>query len=123
VLYSRESYLWLTWCGDCCCGRIFWPTEAIVDFGLAFNKPFACVPCCVYSKEFPNRRFADGTLVKSYEQLCSYLIAKAPDKIQVAKLPFNGKNTVLYYMGYEHTQQPPPQPQETHSERHFVQHE
>merc|ERR1712151_879499 len=29
--------------------------EAIIDFALQYNKPFAVVPCCTCSKDFPNR--------------------------------------------------------------------
>ena len=36
--------------------------EALVDFALAFNKPFAVVPCCTCSKDFPNRSRANPTL-------------------------------------------------------------
>lgn len=35
-----------------CCPQA---AEPIVDWALRMNKPFAVVPCCVYSKEFPNR--------------------------------------------------------------------
>ena len=31
-------------------------TEAILQLSLRLNKPFAVVPCCVYSNMFPDRR-------------------------------------------------------------------
>jgi len=31
-------------------------TDMIIDIGLRYNKPFAMVPCCVFSQKFPNRR-------------------------------------------------------------------
>ena len=31
-------------------------TEAIVDMALKYRKPFAVVPCCVFSHENPHRR-------------------------------------------------------------------
>ena len=71
-------------------------TEAIVDFGLSTGKIFACVPCCVYSTLFPTRRDARGRLVKRYDAFIEYLLAKAPGRIGVATLPFEGKNKVIY---------------------------
>jgi hypothetical protein len=40
------------------------------------KKPFAVIPCCVYHKEFPKRRFPDGTPISKYEDFVQYLIAK-----------------------------------------------
>ena len=71
-------------------------TEAIVDFALACDKPFAVVPCCVYSSQFPKRRDANNRQVTSYSQLVKFLVDKAPDRICVAALPFEGKNLVVY---------------------------
>src|SRR3546814_9958832 len=34
--------------------------EPIVDFAMANNKPFAVVPCCVYSSCFPKRVNENG---------------------------------------------------------------
>ena len=31
-------------------------TESIVDMALKYQKPFAVVPCCVFSEENPHRR-------------------------------------------------------------------
>ena len=70
-------------------------TEAIVDFCLLFNKPFAVVPCCVCSKQF-TRRTLNGNLVRNYEQLIAHLLSKN-DKIKVAVLPISGRNQVLYW--------------------------
>ena len=70
--------------------------EAIVDYGLASGKPFALVPCCVYSEMFPKRKDASGRRVTNYEQLVAYLVAKDPARIRVATLPFEGKNRVVY---------------------------
>ena len=71
-------------------------TEAIVDFALASGKPFAVVPCCVYSNLFPLRRDQRGRLVTSYRDFVAYLIAKDPERIGVVELPFEGKNKVVY---------------------------
>lgn len=45
--------------------------ESIVRFATNTRKPFAIVPCCVYSNEpqFRARRLRDGTRVTSYEHL------------------------------------------------------
>lgn len=72
--------------------------EHIVDFALRNNKPFALVPCCVYSKEFPKRKL-QGKPVTTYEQLLDYLEQKAPGRIKRRQLDFEGKNTLLYYLG------------------------
>ena len=60
-------------------------TEAIVDFGLATGKIFACVPCCVYSNFFPSRRDAHGRKVTRYDAFIDYLVAKAPGIITQLK--------------------------------------
>lgn len=70
-------------------------TEAIVDYALLTNKPFAIIPCCVCSKQYPNRIFNDS-LVSNYSDFIEYLKSKHED-IQVSTLPFEGKNTVLFW--------------------------
>ena len=74
-------------------------TEAIVDAGLALNKPFAVVPCCVFKKENPHRRLVDengeSRVVSTYQDLINYLQAKDKN-IKRANLPFLGRNVVLY---------------------------
>lgn len=71
-------------------------TDAIVDVAVALRRPFAVVPCCVFAREFPHRALPDGGAVRSYEELCDYLCAKAPG-VRRAFLPFSGKNQVLYW--------------------------
>lgn len=71
-------------------------TEACVDFALATNKPFAVVPCCVFSSMFPKRRLqSDGSPVRSTQQLIQYLMEK-DKRIQVDTLGFEGMNKVVY---------------------------
>eukprot|EP00944_MAST-04C_sp_MAST-4C-sp1_P011037 g11037.t1 len=70
--------------------------EHICDFALKYEIPFAVVPCCVYSKQFPKRKLPDGTLVKSYEQLLQHLQSK-DRRIRKNRLPFEGKNIVLWF--------------------------
>ena len=74
-------------------------TEWIVDFALAHRVRFAVVPCCVCPGLFPRRRRVDGSgaPVRSHAEFCEYLRAKArPGEIELARLPFEGKNTVVY---------------------------
>lgn len=79
--------------------------EAAVDFALRFNKPFAIVPCCTCSKQFPRRVLVDVSAsgivqrkpVKTYEDLVEYLSRKDP-RIKSATLNFGGKNKVLYLL-------------------------
>jgi hypothetical protein len=73
-------------------------TEAIVDYALARDKPFAVVPCCVFCKLFPGRRAPDGQAVRSYAQFLDYLQAKSPS-IQRKELDFVGRNVVLWHCG------------------------
>ncbi|KAF1329131.1 hypothetical protein FI667_g6262, partial [Globisporangium splendens] len=74
-------------------------TEVIVDTALARRKPFAIVPCCVMSRQFPDRKCADGTPVATYEAFVTYLKEK-DSRIQTAFLPFSGRNQVLYLFDY-----------------------
>ena len=69
-------------------------TEWIVDTALRENKPFAIVPCCVFSDAF-RRRFSDGRPVTTYNDFIEYLLAKDPAILR-GWLPFVGKNCVLY---------------------------
>tara|TARA_B100000519_G_C14017113_1_gene331559 strand:+ start:264 stop:542 length:279 start_codon:yes stop_codon:yes gene_type:complete len=73
-------------------------TDAIVDFALAHGKPFALLPCCVYSKSFTKRRTALGGPVRNYEQLLDYLQDKNP-AIQRVQLDFDGRNIALFHTG------------------------
>ncbi|KAA6423694.1 MAG: hypothetical protein FRX49_06265 [Trebouxia sp. A1-2] len=70
--------------------------EPIINFAQRTKRPFAMVPCCVYPMEFPRRRLPDGTHVRKYEQLIQYLQSRDPEHIQVATLPFEGRNQVVY---------------------------
>ena len=73
-------------------------TEAIVDFALARGLPFAVVPCCVFAVDFRAR----GRGVSSTAAFVRYLAAKAPGRISVATLPFEGRNQV----GFPKTRKP-----------------
>lgn len=71
-------------------------TEPLVDLALAMNKPFAVVPCCIYSAQFPSRRLVDGSQVTTYEQFLQYLVEKDPENIKIQELDFEGKNKVVF---------------------------
>jgi len=71
----------------------------IVDYAIASRKPFAVVPCCVYSAAFPKRKLRDGTPVRSYEQLIEYLKSRRPG-IRTKTLDFGGKNVAVYWSPY-----------------------
>ena len=72
-------------------------TEAIVDAAIRNQLAFAVIPCCVYSRLFPSRRYK-GKPVRTHEQFCNYLQSKAPN-IQRTMLNFGGHATVLYHLG------------------------
>lgn len=71
-------------------------TDHIVDYALAFGKPFAVVPCCTFAKLFPLRKMADGRQVRSYEQLLDHLQAKHPEIHRTTVDGMAGRNVVLY---------------------------
>jgi hypothetical protein len=68
----------------------------LVAFAVERGLPFAVVPCCVYSAEFPKRKLADGRRVKSYEDLCDYLEEQAPDIERVVLPGLEGRNVCLF---------------------------
>lgn len=72
-------------------------TEALVDAALRWQKPFAVVPCCVFPTLFPQRRTRTGQGVVSYEGFLGYLKGK-DERIRSARLPFSGRNKVLYML-------------------------
>ena len=76
------------------------PTGAIVEVALAHEKPFAVVPCCVFSSQFPERMLS-GKLVRRTEDLVKWLceqVRAAGRRPQVAALPIRGRNTVVFSM-------------------------
>mmetsp|Transcript_5872 Transcript_5872/g.9248 ORF Transcript_5872/g.9248 Transcript_5872/m.9248 type:complete len:416 (-) Transcript_5872:4182-5429(-) len=71
-------------------------TDTIVDVAVQKRIPFMIIPCCVFSRIFPNRRIPNSSQpVCTYDDLIDYLMAK--DKtIEKAFLPFEGANVVLW---------------------------
>lgn len=68
----------------------------LVEFAVERGLPFAVVPCCVYSAEFPKRKLKDGTRVRSYENLCDYLQEQSPDIERVVIPGLEGRNVCLF---------------------------
>mmetsp|Transcript_34180 Transcript_34180/g.50054 ORF Transcript_34180/g.50054 Transcript_34180/m.50054 type:complete len:390 (+) Transcript_34180:109-1278(+) len=91
-------------------------TGTIVDYAIEHRIPFVVVPCCVFSRLFPNRYkpivFRKGKMenekgggnnskehrreiVTTYHDLIDYLVAK-DDEVWVTKLPFEGANLAIW---------------------------
>ncbi|TFJ85530.1 hypothetical protein NSK_003040 [Nannochloropsis salina CCMP1776] len=89
-------------------------TDVCFDAAFAFKKPVACLPCCVFAREFPHRRRprrggggdgacpGQGEEVETYEHLVEYLLAKpvpwAQGQSKREFLPFLGRNQVVYWL-------------------------
>lgn len=71
-------------------------TDHIVDIGLALRIPFVVVPCCVFPNFFKQRRLRNGKVVRSYEDLCQFIMEKDPN-IKRDTVPFRGRNVALYW--------------------------
>ena len=76
-------------------------TEPIIDFALATGKPWAVVPCCVYSADAPLRRdprTGKRIVSMSTDAFIDYLVAKGGghSRVGVETLPFAGKNRVVF---------------------------
>ena len=70
-------------------------TEPLVDYSVQFSLDFAVIPCCVFSKDFPERRLRTGEEPTSYPQFCQFLSEKC-EGVRSQLLPFMGRNKVLY---------------------------
>jgi hypothetical protein len=71
-------------------------TGAIVEAANELDKPFAVVPCCVFSRMFPDRLTPEGRPVALYEELLSFLSVSPNGSVQRATLPFEGRKVVLF---------------------------
>ncbi|KAL7552926.1 hypothetical protein ACHAWF_016176, partial [Thalassiosira exigua] len=82
------------------------PDEAtgdIVSTAVESKIPFVVVPCCVFSRLFPDRikpvregeEISANTTVSTYFDLIDWLIAKHP-AIKVTRLPFEGANIAVW---------------------------
>jgi len=85
-------------------------TGSIVETAVANEIPFLAVPCCVFSRLFPERTKpivgredgsgseggeSNSTTVSTYYDLVDWLVAKHPD-IKVTRLPFDGANIAVW---------------------------
>lgn len=71
------------------------PTVDIVRVALLNHKPFAVVPCCVFTNLFPERRLQDKSEIKTTNQLCKY-ITELDESISTDFLNFKGRNKVCF---------------------------
>jgi len=95
-------------------------TEPIVQVAAALGKPFAVVPCCVFSDHHPDRRLPDGTRVTTLSHFVAYLrhIGMRPADAGVAAsasasgavvhtvagvdfLPYRGANAVVFRWAWD----------------------
>jgi len=69
----------------------------IVDFAAARGIPWCVVPCCVYFdfQDFSQRKLKSGKSVKSFDDLCQWLLEKDP-RAKMETLELEGKNKVIY---------------------------
>ena len=71
-------------------------TGSIVDMAVRKRVPFVVMPCCVFSRLFPDRRIpGSGDPVTTYDDLIQYLMAKDA-AIKKTVLPFDGANIALW---------------------------
>ena len=71
-------------------------TDVIVDMAVQRQVPFVVVPCCVFSRFFPDRQKPNTDLpVTTYLDLIDYLASKH-DSIRRTTLPFEGANVALW---------------------------
>ena len=84
-------------------------TGSIVETAVENEIPFLVVPCCVFSRLFPERikpqvsdnrasgssTGSDNNTVSTYYELIDWLVAKHSD-IKVTRLPFEGANIAVW---------------------------
>ena len=68
-------------------------THPLVDCAISYSKPAVVVPCCVYSRLFPER-LIDETVVTTYGKLLKYIITRS-DKSTCHELPFEGRRIAI----------------------------
>ena len=77
-------------------------TEAALDWAIQHKRPFFIVPCCVFSRLFPERKTVaeDGSVkpVETPEEFVRYL-EKKYTHARVGVLPFDGANQCVWYAG------------------------
>ena len=71
-------------------------TDHIINCGLYFKRPWVVVPCCVFPKTHQHRKTASGSSVRTYDELCEYILGRDPG-IQEVTLDFNGRNRCFFW--------------------------
>ena len=82
-------------------GVLLQATDAIVEFAALHTKPFAVVPCCVFSRRFHHRRLLrkgaePEAPVNEIGELVQWLVQLGGQGTQTQYLPFEGRNQVVY---------------------------
>ena len=74
-------------------------TEAAVDWSVEHGRPFFVVPCCVFARLFPHRKFKEtGLPVQTQSEFVEYL-GRKHQHAQMETLDFDGANKCVYYAG------------------------
>jgi hypothetical protein len=93
-------------------------TDFCFELAELLHIPFCVVPCCVFPAQFPHRKLVDGTRVRDYSGLLSYLTQKYP-QAQKAQLAFHetttARNLVLFTF-------PPTQQKHQNRKRNYTAH-
>jgi len=71
-------------------------TNPIMEWGLRLRKPWAICPCCVFPNLFTERRLDGGGEVRTYDELCSWLLQRDPG-VRCEDLAFAGRNRVFWW--------------------------
>ena len=78
-------------------------TGAIVEFAVKHRKPFIVVPCCVFSRLFPDRfvpssgsQGRNKKVVSTKDELVEWCVGLDPHHIKVSQLPFQGSNIAVW---------------------------
>lgn len=74
-------------------------TDFCFELAASLEIPFCIVPCCVFPAQFPHRALANGTRVRDYPGLLSYLTEQYPF-VHKERLPFHetatARNVALF---------------------------
>ncbi|KAF4656467.1 hypothetical protein FOL47_008903 [Perkinsus chesapeaki] len=78
---------------------------------MEYGKPYAIVPCCVFSDEFTDRFItkdgSDGVPVRTHEELVQWLLQRDAPQAQAGWLKFHGKNRVVWSLATTDDRDPP----------------
>ncbi|KAF4709251.1 hypothetical protein FOZ63_017438 [Perkinsus olseni] len=92
--------------GDCSVVVGMHPDQAtgyLQAAAMEFSKPYAIVPCCVFSDEFTDRfitdQNGDQVPVRTHEELVQWLLSRDGHVSQSGWLKFHGKNRVVWSLG------------------------